>query len=131
MANKTQQLRPISRAHKRRSRLPWYFDLNGKWLFVLVVVGAMLLGLLALAQTGRVVMAGYHLRQLQLQEKDLVWEQEELLKQIAQATDPAKLEQWARDQHMLPLQPQDLTIVPLVRDALSNMSASKPIAEQP
>lgn len=131
MANNKQHLKPISRAQQRRSRLPWYFDLNGKWLFVLVAVGAALLGLLALAQTGRVATAAYQLRQLQDKEKALLWEQEDLLKQIARAADPAALEEWARKQDMVPLRPQDITAVPLVRGDLSGIADSKPIAEQP
>ncbi len=131
MASKTQHLKPLSRAHQRRSRLPWYIDLNGKWLFVLVVMGAALLGLLALAQTGRVVTAGYHLRMLQDQEKELLWEQEDLLKQIAQATDPAELEKKALEWQMVPVVPQEMTAIPLVHGDLSGSIVPAPIAEQP
>ncbi len=131
MASKTQHLKPLSRAHKRRLRLPWYIDLNGKWLFVLVVVGAALLGLLALAQTGRVVTAGYHLRELQEQEKQLLWEQEDLLNQIAQATDPAALEQWAQENKMIRVNPEEFATIPLVRSDLSAAGTLKPIAQQP
>lgn len=126
-----QHLKPISRARKRRTMLPWYFDLSGNGLFLLVVLAASLLALLALAQTGRVVAVGYHLRELQQQEKDLLWEQESLLSQIAQATDPAALEQWAREAKMEAFGPQDITAIPLVQGELTQVRPSIPIAEEP
>lgn len=126
-----QHFKPISRARKRRHTLPWYFDLSGKGLFLLVVLAASLLALLALAQTGRVVATGYHLRELQKQEKELVWKQENLLKQIAQETDPAALEQWAREAEMKLYLPQDITVIPLVEGDLSAEHAAVPIAEEP
>jgi hypothetical protein len=125
------QFKPISRARKRRHMLPWYFDLSGKGLFLLVVLAASLLALLALAQTGRVVATGYHLRELQKQEKELLWEQESLLNQIAQANDPAALEQWAREAEMELYQAQDITAIPLVAGDLSQGYTAVPIAEEP
>lgn len=126
-----QHFKPISRARKRRHMLPWYFDLSGKGLFLLVVLAASLLALLALAQTGRVVAIGYHLRELQKQEKELLWEQEELLEQIAQATDPAALERWAREAKMELLAPQDITAIPLAQGDLSQAYRPIPVAEEP
>lgn len=126
-----QHFKPISRARKRRLIMPWYFDLSGKGLFLLVVLAASLLALLALAQTGRVVSTGYHLRELQKQEKALLWDQESLLSQIAQAADPAALEQWAREAKMESFQPQDITAIPLVEGALSQAHTAGAIAEEP
>jgi len=126
-----QHFKPISRAQKRRRMLPWYFDLGGKGLFLLVVLGASLLALLALAQTGRVVAAGYHLRELQRQEKELLWEQESLLAQIAQAADPAALAQWAREAKMALVKPQDLTAIPLVQGELAQLQTLSAAAGQP
>ena len=126
-----QHFKPISRARKRRHMLPWYFDLSGKGLFVLVVLAASLLALLALAQTGRVVATGYHLRALQKQEKELLWEQESLLNQIAQANDPAALERWAREAEMELYKPQDITAIPLVEGDLTQAHAAVPVAEEP
>jgi hypothetical protein len=126
-----QHFKPISRARKRRLTLPGYFDLGGKGLFLLVVLAASLLALLALAQTGRVVATGYHLRELQKQEKDLLWEQESLLDQIARATDPANLEQMAQKAEMETLKPQDITAIPLVQSDLSQIEPLLPIAEEP
>jgi hypothetical protein len=125
------QFKPIRRARKRRHMLPWYFDLSGKGLFLLVVLAASLLALLALAQTGRVVATGYHLRELQKQEKELLWEQESLLNQIARANDPAALEQWAQEAEMQLYQPQDITAIPLVEGDLSQGYTAVPIAEEP
>jgi hypothetical protein len=126
-----QHFKPISRARKRRHVLPWYFDLSGKGLFLLVVLAASLLALLALAQTGRVVSIGYHLRELQSQEKELLWEQERLLNEIAQATDPAALDQWAQEAKMELLTPQDITSIPLVQGDLSQVDTAISVAEQP
>jgi hypothetical protein len=126
-----QHFKPISRAQKRRRMLPWYFDLGGKGLFLLVVLGASLLALLALAQTGRVVATGYHLRELQQQEKELLWKQESLLAQIAQAADPAALDQWARDAKMESVKPQDMTAIPLVQGELTQAQTLSAVANQP
>ncbi len=127
-----QHLRPIFRALKRRSILPGYFDLNGKGLFVLVVLGASLLALLALAQTGRVVSVAYQMKDLQKQEQQLRWEQEDLLEQIARATNPVTLEQWAREHKMEPLVPGDTAYIPLPQEL--NRQADQPqppLASQP
>ena len=126
-----QHLKPIKRAQKRRRMLPWYFDLSGKGLFLLVVLGASLLALLALAQTGRVVATGYHLRELQKQEKELLWEQESLLEQIAASADPAALEQYARAEKMDLLTPQGLVPIPLLQGDLSQTFGTSMVAEQP
>ena len=126
-----QQFKPISRARKRRRMMPWYFDLSGKGLFLLVVLAASLLALLALAQTGRVVATGYHLRELQKQEKDLLWERERLLSQLARATDPAALQQWAREANMVAFRPQDIIAIPLVQGNLSQGRTAISIAEEP
>ena len=131
MASKTQHLKPLSRAQKRRHMLPWYFDLGGKGLFVLVVLAASLLALLALAQTGRVVATAYQLRELQKQEKELLWEQESLLEQIAQAADPAALDQWAREANMELVKAQDIAVIPLVQGELTLVSDPSMVAEQP
>ena len=113
MTTRTQRLKPLVRAQRRRSVLPWYFDLSGKGLFLLVVLAASLLALLALAQTGRVVSVGYSLKELERQEEDLLWEQEHLLQQIAEALDPAMLEQWAKDHGMVLLEPGDVHFLPV------------------
>lgn len=113
MATRSKRLRPILRAQKRRSVMPAYFDLSGKGLFLLVVLAASLLALLALAQTGRVVATGARLRGLQEREEELLWEQEALLGEIAKAADPAELEQWALDNDMEPLSPGDLIFLPV------------------
>lgn len=126
-----QHIKPIVRAQKRRRVLPWYFDLSGKGLFLLVVLGASLLALLALAQTGRVVAAGYQLRELQKQEKELLWEQESLLEQIAQAADPAALAQWAKETKMEVIRPQDMTAILLLPGDLTQVQALSSVAEQP
>jgi hypothetical protein len=130
MARK-QHIKPIVRAQKRRRMLPWYFDLSGKGLFLLVVLGACLLALLALAQTGRVVAAGYQLRELQKQEKELLWEQESLLDQIAEASDPAALAAWAKEAKMEIVRPQDMTAIPLVQGDLTHAQTLSSVAEQP
>jgi len=133
MATKAKRLQPLVRAQKRRSILPWYFDLSGKGLFLLVVLGASLLGLLALAQAGRVVSVGYQLKALQQQEKELRWEQEDLLAGIAEARDPEMLEAWATSAEV---QMEELTLgdisfiyVPEELPTLEELGA--PIAEQP
>ncbi len=105
------RLRPILQAQKRRSTLPWYFELSGKGLFLLIVLAASLLALLALAQTGRVVSVAYRLKDLEHQEMQLLWEQETLLEQIAHELDPAALESWAQEHGMVPVEPEDITFL--------------------
>lgn len=131
MATKKQPLKPLLRAQKRRSILPGYFDLGGRGLFVLVVAGASILGLLALFQTGRVVVTSYNLHQLQATEQKLRWEQEDLLYQIARAADPSSLEQWARANDMVILKPQEITAIPLVPGALAAKQWDTLSAQEP
>ncbi len=131
MATRMRHFRPIVHAHKRRSILPWYFDLSGKGLFILVIVGASLLALLALAQTGRVVATGYRLGQLQEQEKELLWKQEELLLKIAEAMSPAALEEWACQNGLVPLKPERIIAIRVPRTQSLEVHRPPSVAEQP
>ncbi|MGC8873199.1 MAG: hypothetical protein ACP5SI_01965 [Chloroflexia bacterium] len=109
MTTRGQVLQPLLQAQKRRAVLPWYFDLGSKTVFFLVAIGACLLALLALAQTGRVVSLSYDIRQLKTEEQRLNWEREDLLARLATSQDPALLEQWARENGMEPLTPADVS----------------------
>ncbi len=111
MTTRVRHLRPLARAQRRRSILPAYFDLRGKGLFILVVIGASLFGLLALAQAGRVVSVGYQLKTLQQEEVGLRWEKEGLLEQIAAASDPAMVQSWAQTKGMTLTRLSDITFV--------------------
>jgi len=126
MATRPRVLRPIVRAQRRRSILPWYFDLSGKGLFLLVALGVSLLALLALAQTGRVVTANYQVRELQRQEQNLLWERETLLARLSRIEDPANLERWARANGMEPLAPGEVLFLTVPLDTASAEAASDP-----
>lgn len=114
--HENQPLQPLRRAQRRRSILPAYFDLSGRGLFVLVVLAASLLALLALAQTGQAVAVGYDLRKMQQAERSLRWEREALLRDLAATIDPARLDQWAAEHDWRWLRPQEIIYVPLVGD---------------
>jgi len=126
---KKQPLQPIRRAQRRRSVLPAYFDLGGKGLFILVVLAASLLALLALAQTGQAVAVGYDLRRIQRDERSLRWEREALLKDLATTIDPARLYEWAEEHDWRWLRPQEVIYVPLVGDTTAE--GSVPVASEP
>ncbi len=130
MTTRSQVLRPLVQAQKRRAILPWYFDLGGKAVFFLVATGACLLALLALAQTGRVVSLAYDIRQLKNEEQRLIWEREELLGRLALSQDPAALEAWAREHGMEPLAPEDVSFV-VLPSGWSEANAGAALAEQP
>lgn len=130
MTTKSQVLRPLVQAQRRRAVLPWYFDLGGKAVFFLVATGACLLALLALAQTGRVVSLAYDIRQLKNEEQRLIWEREELLGRIAQSQDPAALEQWAREHGMEPLAPGDVSFL-VLPSGWSQTSTGTAVARKP
>ncbi len=119
MAVQTQHFRPLWQAKIRRAILPRYFHLSGKAFFLLIVLAASLLALLALAQTGRVVAAGWQLRELQKKEQELLWEQEELFHQIAETIGPAELERWALANDLEPVKPEDMVFIPLPPEGLS------------
>lgn len=131
MATKTYRLKPILQAQHRRSVLPWYFDLSGKGLFLLVILAASLLALLALAQTGRVVSVGYHLKDLEMREEELLWEQEQLLQQIADACDPADLEQWAEENGMMLLEPGDIMFLQIPTEIKPQVHVPSRMASEP
>jgi hypothetical protein len=131
MTTRTRHLRPLARAQKRRSILPAYFDLRGKGLFILVVLGASLLGLLALAQAGRTVSVGYQLKDLQKEEARLRWEKEDLLGQIAKVTDPETVQGWATTQGMTLTRLQDITFIPLPQQLPAGIDVQAPNASQP
>jgi hypothetical protein len=131
MAKRNKRLRPISQAQQRRSILPWYFDLSSKGLFLLIVLAASLLALLALAQTGRVVGVGYRLKALQEQEKDLIWEQEEILQEIAREADPAVLEKWAKDQGMEEMDVGDVVFLTVPADPVLGLDEPTSMAQEP
>lgn len=132
MAVQTRRFRPIWQAKIRRAVLPRYFRLSGKAFFLLIVLAASLLALMALAQTGRVVAAGQQLRELQMREQELLWEREELLRQIAEAANPAELERWAQEYGLEPVKPGDLIFIPLPSEGLSQDKESRsPLAGKP
>lgn len=135
MTTKTRRLHPLVRAQKRRSVLPWYFDLGGRGLFLLVILGTAVLALMALAQTGRVVTVGYHLKDLDRQKEQLLWRKEALLEEIARARDPALLAAWADEQEMELLTPDKLSFAaplaewpPQIEKAASD---PLPLAQEP
>lgn len=109
---KRQPLQPLRRAQRRRSILPAYFDLGGKGLFILVVLAASLLALLALAQTGQATAVGYELYKMQQDERNLRWEREALLEQLAKTIDPADLHRFAQERDWRWLRPQEIIFVP-------------------
>lgn len=129
MTTRGKRLRPLFRAQRRRSVLPWYFDLSGKGLFLLVVLGACLLALMALAQTGRVVSVGYHLNALEEEREELLWEREDLWAQIGAASDPALLEQWAIQNGMELLTADDLVFIPAPEEWLPEGGSSSSVAD--
>jgi hypothetical protein len=129
MAVQVRHLRPIWRAKARREILPRYFRLSGKAFFLLVVLAASLLALLALAQTGRVVGTAWQLQELQKEEENLLWEREELLHQIALAANPAELERWALAHGLEPMKPEDLVFIPAA--ASLDGEATSPVAVKP
>lgn len=132
MAVQTRRLRPIWQAKTRRAVLPRYFRLSGKAFFLLVSLAAALLALMALAQTGRVVAAGWQLRELEKKEQELLWEREELLRQIAETANPAELERWALAHGLEPVKPEDLVFIPLPSEALSqDEETGFPLARKP
>jgi hypothetical protein len=131
MATKNKRLRPISQAQHRRSVLPWYFDLSSKGLFLLIILAASLLALLALAQTGRVVGVGYRLKALQEQEADLIWEQEEILQEIAREADPAVLDKWAKDQGMEEIEVGDVVFLTVPADPVLELDKPASMAQEP
>ncbi len=131
MTTRTRRLRPLFQALKRRSILPAYFDLSGKGLFLLVVLGASLLGLLALAQAGRVVAVGHEMKQLQKAEENMLWEQESLLEEIARSNDPEVLELWALEQGMEPMTLEDISFIPLPPLPLRSSASTSSLAERP
>lgn len=124
MAVQTQHFRPLWQAKIRRAILPRYFRLSGKAFFLLIVLAASLLALLALAQTGRVVAAGWQLRELQKKEQELLWEQEELFHQIAETISPAELERWALANDLEPVKPEDMVFIPIPPEGLSQDEGS-------
>lgn len=126
---KKEPLQPIRRAQRRRSVLPAYFDLGGKGLFILVVLAASLLALLALAQTGQAVAVGYDLRRMQWDERNLRWEREALLEDLAATIDPARLDQWAAEHDWRWLRPQEVIYVPLVGDTAAGGGVT--VADEP
>jgi hypothetical protein len=130
MTTRTHRLRPLFRAQKRRSVLPWYFDVGGKGLFLLVILGTAVLALMALAQTGRVVTVGYHLKDLDQRKEELLWEKEALLEQLALAQDPAFLSEWALENGMEVLTPDRMTFSPPLAEWPSQIEAATP-APQP
>jgi len=131
MTTRTTHLRPLVHAQRRRSILPWYFDLSGKGLFLLVALGVSLLALLALAQTGRVVTANYRVLELQKREQNLLWEQEALLGRLARTEDPANLEQWARANGMEPLAPGDVVFLSVPEKWTGTAAPASGLAQQP
>lgn len=128
---KARPLQPIVRARRRRSILPAYFDLGGKGIFFLVILGASLLALLALAQTGQAVSVGCELRRLQREQKALSWEREALLGQYAAQVHPARLADWAQEQDWHWLQPQEITFIPVAVPPSAASTAGAAVAEQP
>lgn len=132
MAVQTRRLRPIWQAKIRRAILPRYFRLSGKAFFLLIVLAAALLALMALAQTGRVVAADWQLRKLKGDERELLWQREELFRQIAEAANPAELERWALAHGLEPVKPEDLVFIPLSVEGLSRDEGSGfPLAGRP
>ncbi len=132
MAVQTRHFRPIWQAKIRRAVLPRYFRLGGKAFFLLIVLAASLLALMALAQTGRVVAASWQLRELEEKEQELLWEREELLLQIAEAANPAELERWALAHGLEPISPEDMIFIPLLPEGLfQNEGSSLPRAGKP
>ncbi|MGB9722870.1 MAG: hypothetical protein ACP5OO_01840 [Chloroflexia bacterium] len=132
MAVQTRHLRPLWQARIRRAILPRYFRLSGKAFFLLIVLAASLLALLALAQTGRVVAVAWQLRRLQQDRQELLWQREALLRQIAEAVHPAQVERWALEHGMEPMGPEDQVFIPMAPERLSQGNRSEPaLAVQP
>ncbi|MBN1483511.1 MAG: hypothetical protein JXA37_02210 [Chloroflexia bacterium] len=131
MSGARRRLKPLRQAQQRRSVLPWYFDLSGNTLFLLIVLAASLLALLALAQTGRVVSLGARLKELQLEEEELLWQQEHVLQQIAEAADPAELEAWAKENGMVELDPADVLYLPAPKETFLRLEQPASMAQEP
>jgi hypothetical protein len=116
MAIPLKQLFPLQQARLRRLELGRYIQLDGGRSYVAMALLLALMGVALIAQTVRVAETGEEINKLQVEHTKLIREQKALLLRKADAQSMQRIEKYAEDTGMIPVQSVDMQYLVLQND---------------
>jgi len=116
MAIPLKQLFPLQQARLRRLELGRYIQLDGGRSYVAVALLLALMGVALVAQTVRVAQTGHEIDVLQAAQTQLIREHKALLLRKADAQSMQRIENYAIDTGMIPVQSVDMQYLVLKND---------------
>ena len=116
MAIPLKQLFPLQQARLRRLELGRYIQLDGGRSYVAVALLLALMGVALVAQTVRVAQTGHEIDVLQEEQTSLMRERKALLLRKADAQSMQRIEKYAIDTGMIPVQSVDMQFLVLTND---------------
>jgi len=116
MAIPLKQLFPLQQARLRRLELGRYIQLDGGRSYVAVALLLALMGVALVAQTVRVAQTGHEIDVLQEEQTSLMREHKALLLRKADAQSMQRIEKYAIDTGMIPVQSVDMQYLVLTND---------------
>ena len=116
MAIPLKQLFPLQQARLRRLELGRYIQLDGGRSYVAVALLLALMGVALVAQTVRVAQTGHEIDVLQAEQTRLIREHKALLLRKADAQSMQRVEKYAIDTGMIPVQSVDMQYLVLKND---------------
>jgi hypothetical protein len=116
MAIPLKQLFPLQQARLRRLELGRYIQLDGGRSYVAVALLLALMGVALVAQTVRVAQTGHEIDVLQEEQTSLMRERKALLLRKADAQSMQRIEKYAIDTGMIPVQSVDMQYLVLTND---------------
>ena len=116
MAIPLKQLFPLQQARLRRLELGRYIQLDGGRSYVAVALLLALMGVALVAQTVRVAQTGHEIDVLQAEQTSLIRERKAMLLRKADAQSMQRIEKYAIDTGMIPVQSVDIEYLVLTND---------------
>jgi hypothetical protein len=116
MAIPLKQLFPLQQVRLRRLELGRYIQLDGGRSYVAVALLLALMGVALVAQTVRVAQTGHEIDVLQAEQTQMIREHKALLLRKADAQSMQRIEKYAIDTGMIPVQSVDMQYLVLTND---------------
>jgi hypothetical protein len=116
MAIPLKQLCPLQQVRLRRLELGRYIQLDGGRSYVAVALLLALMGVALVAQTVRVAQTGHEIDVLQAEQTQMIREHKALLLRKADAQSMQRIEKYAIDTGMIPVQSVDMQYLVLTND---------------
>lgn len=116
MAIPLKQLFPLQQARLRRLELGRYIQLDGGRSYVAVALLLALMGVALVAQTVRVAQTGHEIDELQKEQTSLMREHKAMLLRKADAQSMQRIEKYAIETGMIPVQSVDIEYLVLTND---------------